>query len=215
MNLTMTQKVTRFSSKLLNNLRERPDSVSMAIIVAALIAFELFNFSTTDFALRGMFGSQSAGGMSWSTILALAFCGMDFAGIARLLAPRQEEVESRDSWFLLGAWVLAAAMNAGLTWWAISIAVYNQPVDTAIILDPMTFVTAVPVLVALMVWMIRILIIGTLVSSLNNVLNSKQPKKEQIKQQPFGFRPVTQPVPAGFRPVPNQARAQKDFYNQQ
>ncbi|MDP2965320.1 MAG: hypothetical protein Q8N39_04670 [Pelolinea sp.] len=212
MNLTMTQKVTRFSSKLLDNLSKRSNSVYMAIIVAALVAFEVFNFSTTDFALRGMFGSHSAGGMNWSTILALAFCGMDFAGIARLMAPRQEEAKSRDSWFLLGAWVLAAAMNAGLTWWAISIAVYNQPVDSALILDPMTFVTAVPVLVAVMVWVIRILIIGTLVSSLNQVLNGNQPKKEQVKQQPFGFRPGAQPVPAGFRPVPNQARAQQDSY---
>ena len=212
MNLTMTQKVTRFSSKLLDNLSKRSNSVYMAIIVAALVAFEVFNFSTTDFALRGMFGSHSAGGMNWSTILALAFCGMDFAGIARLLAPREEETEPRDSWFLLGAWVLAAAMNAGLTWWAISIAVYNQPVDSALILDPMTFVTAVPVLVAVMVWVIRILIIGTLVSSLNQALNGNQPKKEQIKQQPFGFRPGAQPVPAGFRPVPNQARAQQDSY---
>jgi hypothetical protein len=212
-NLTMTQKVNRLSSKMLDALRERPDSVYMAIIVAALVAFELFNFSTTDFALRGMFGSQSAVGISWSTILALAFCGMDFAGIARLLAPHQVEAESRDSWFLLGAWVLAAAMNAGLTWWAISIAVYNQPVDTALILDPMTFVTAVPVLMAVMVWVIRILIIGTLVSSFNRAIYGKEPKKEPVKQQPFGFRPGAQTVPVGFKPIPNQAQAQQDSYS--
>jgi hypothetical protein len=213
MNLTMTQRVNRFSSKLLDNLRENPNSLYMAIIVAALVAFEVFNFSTTDFALRGMFGGQSTGGMSWSTILALAFCGMDFAGIARLLGPRVNETESRDGWFLLGAWVLAAAMNAGLTWWAVSIAVYNQPVDTALILDPMIFVTAVPVLVAVMVWVIRILIIGTLTSSLNKVLYSTQPKKEQVKQQPFGFRPGVQAAPAGYRPIPNPARAQQDSNN--
>jgi len=210
MNLTMTQRVNRFSSKLLDNLRQNPAGVSMAIIIAALAAFEIFNFSTTDFALRIMFGSQSAAGVSWSTILALAFCGMDFAGIARLLAPRDAGTDSRDSWFLMGAWVLAAAMNAGLTWWGISLAVYNQPVDTALILDPMTFVTAVPVLVALMVWVIRILIIGMLVSSMNKVLYSKQPRKEPLKQQPFGFRPGTQPAPAGYRPIPNQARAQQE-----
>jgi hypothetical protein len=212
MNLTMTQKVTRFPSKLLDTLRGRSNAVYMAIIVAALAAFEVFNFSTTDFALRGMFGSQSVGWVAWSTILALAFCAMDFAGIARLLAPRGEEAESRGSWFLLGAWVLAAAMNAGLTWWGISIAVYNLPVETALILDPMTFVIAVPVLVALMVWVIRILIIGTLVSSLNNVLYKQQPKKEQVKQQPFGFRPGAQAAPAGYKPIPNQARAQQDPY---
>jgi hypothetical protein len=74
----------------------------------------------------------------------------------------------------------------------------------------MTFVTAVPVLVALMVWVIRILIIGTLVSSMNKVLYSKQSRKEPVKQQPFGFRPGAQPAPAGYRPIPNQARAQQE-----
>jgi hypothetical protein len=196
----------------MENLRERPDTISMSIIIAALVAFEVFNFSTTDFALHGMFGSQSVGWISWSTILALAFCGMDFAGITRLLAPHQHETESRDGWFLLGAWVLAAAMNAGLTWWAVSIAVYNQPVSSVLIFDPMTFVTIVPVLVAVMVWVIRILIIGTLVSSLNKTINAQEPQKGQVKQQPFGFRPGAQPVPAGYKPIPSQARAQQDSY---
>ena len=85
MNLTLTQKVTRFSSKFFENLRGRSGGVYMGIIVAALIAFELFNFSTTDFALRGIFGSQASAGVNWSTILALAYCGMDFADLLRAL----------------------------------------------------------------------------------------------------------------------------------
>jgi hypothetical protein len=210
MNTTVHQKLSRFSGRLFENLRESPDSISMAIIIAALIAFEVFNFSTTDFALHGMFGSESVGWISWSSILALAFCSMDFAGIARLLAPHQRENDSRDSWFLLGAWVLAAAMNAGLTWWAVSIAVYNQPVNSVLILNPMAFVTIIPVLVAVMVWVIRILIIGTLVSSLNKSLKVQEPQKAPVKQQPFGFRPGAQTVPAGYRPIPTQARARQD-----
>ena len=211
MNLTMTQRVNRFSGKLLNALRDNPDRLYMAIIVAALAAFEVFNFSTTDFALRSMFGAQFAGALSWSTILALAFCGMDFAGIARLLAPRGASSESRDGWFLLGAWALAAAMNTGLTWWAISVAVYNQPVETTLILDPLTFVIAVPVVVAGdELDYPHFDIIGMLVSSLNKALYSKPLKKEPARQQPFGFRPGAQAVPAGYRPVPNQARAEQD-----
>ena len=215
MNLTLTQKVNRFSSKFLDSLRGRSGSVYTGIIVAALAGFEIFNFSTTDFALRGMFGSQSAAGLSWATILALAFCGMDFAGIAQLLAPRHEAIALRDSWFLLGAWVLAAAMNAGLVWWGVSVAVYNQPADSALILDPLTFVTAVPVLVALMVWIIRILIIGALVSSIHQTRHAKPAGKEKARVQPFGFRPGAQTVPAGYKPVPSQARAQQEFYNRQ
>jgi hypothetical protein len=104
-------------------------------------------------------------------------------------------------------------MNAGLTWWGISMVVYNQPVDSMLILDPMTYVTLVPVVVAVMVWIIRILIIGTLVSSLSKALHASQPQKAPAKQQTFGFRPGAQPAPAGYRPVPTQARAQQDGFS--
>ena len=94
MNLTNTQKLSRFSSRIFQGFKIRSGAVYMGMIVAALLAFEVFNFSSTNFALGNIFGSQSSGGVSWSTILALAFCGMDFAGIARLLEP-QEEKEGR------------------------------------------------------------------------------------------------------------------------
>jgi hypothetical protein len=210
MNLTNTQKLSRFSSRIFQGFKIRSGAVYMGMIVAALLAFEVFNFSSTNFALGNIFGSQSSGGVSWSTILALAFCGMDFAGIARLLEP-QEEKEGRGSWYLLGAWVLAGAMNAGLTWWGVSVAVYNQPVDYALIINPMTFVTVVPVLVALMVWVIRILIIGTLVNSLNQTLDlNKKAVETQPKQSlRFGFKTNAASVPAGYQAFHNPARAQK------
>ncbi len=208
MNLTQTQKFTRFTEKTFQNLKFRTGALYMGMIIAALGAFEVFNFSSTNFALHNIFGSQTSGGVSWSTLLALAFCGMDFAGIARLLGP-QEEQEGRSGWYLLGAWVLAAAMNAGLTWWGISVAMYNQPVEYALIISPLTFVTVVPVLVALMVWVIRILIIGTLVTSINRAL-TKDNRKDQTKNETyFGFKAKTAPVPAGFQAINNQARNQK------
>ena len=201
MNLTNTQKLSRFSSRVFQNLKIRTSTVYMGMIIAALVAFEAFNFSSTNFALRNILGSQSSGGVSWSTILALAFCGMDFAGIARLLGP-QEEQEGRGGWYLLGAWVLAAAMNAGLTWWGISVAVYNQPVEYALIINPMTFVTVVPVLVSVMVWVIRILIIGSLVTSFNQTVKEKDTVKTNPHQaRSFGFKPNSNPVPAGYKPI--------------
>jgi len=203
MNLPTTQKLTRFSSSLFQNLKIRTSSVSLAMIIAALIAFEVFNFSSTVFALRNILGSQAGGSLSWATILALAFCGMDFAGIARLLGV-DEESNKPGGWYLLGAWVLAAAMNAGLTWWGISISVYNQPVDYALIINPMTFVTVVPVLVAMMVWVIRILIIGSLVTSFNQTVKEKAAAKTNPHQaRTFGFKPNSNPVPAGYQPIDN------------
>ena len=54
------------------------------ILLGALLAFEVFNYSTTDFALRDVLGDLRFAGIHWSTILSIAFCGIDFAGIARL-----------------------------------------------------------------------------------------------------------------------------------
>ena len=46
------------------------------ILLSALIAFEFFNYSTTEFALRDLMGDLKFMGMHWATILALAFCGI-------------------------------------------------------------------------------------------------------------------------------------------
>ncbi|MCJ7735412.1 MAG: hypothetical protein MUP11_12810, partial [Anaerolineales bacterium] len=51
-----------------------------ALIIIALLAFEIFNYSTTDFALTDLLGNLRFWGVRWSTILAIAFCGIDFAG---------------------------------------------------------------------------------------------------------------------------------------
>ncbi|HEX2981861.1 MAG TPA: hypothetical protein VHO48_16495, partial [Anaerolineaceae bacterium] len=87
------------------------------IIIAALIAFEIFNYSTTEYALSDLLGDLRFAGVRWATILALAFCGIDFAGIARLFTPEEGAEEPTEVWYLFGAWLLAATMNAMLTWW--------------------------------------------------------------------------------------------------
>jgi hypothetical protein len=209
MNLTATQKLNRFTGRFFSELRLHSNGLTFFIIVSALLAFEIFNFSSTDFALRDILGGQGIGLLTWSTILALAFCGMDFAGIARLLTPQaKDNANEPGGWFLLGAWVLAGAMNAGLTWWGISVAVYNQPVDNALIMDPMTYVTVVPVVVALMVWSIRILIIGALVTSFSKSSEGARQAVLKAQNQSIGFKPHRQPVPAGYQPFSENARAQ-------
>ncbi|MCJ7622830.1 MAG: hypothetical protein MUO76_04950, partial [Anaerolineaceae bacterium] len=82
------------------------------IIFTALIAFEMFNYSTTDFALRDLLGELRFANIRWATILSIAFCGIDFAGIARLFTPQIGADEPKEIWYLFGAWLLAATMNA-------------------------------------------------------------------------------------------------------
>ena len=132
------------------------------LIVGALLAFELFNYSTTDFALSDLLGDLKFMGVAWATILSIAFCGIDFAGIARLFTPEQGRDEPAEVWYLFGAWMLAATMNAMLTWWGVSIALLNhQSLGTAVV-ESATLIKIVPIFVAVMVWLTRVLIIGTL-----------------------------------------------------
>jgi hypothetical protein len=131
------------------------------IIITALLAFELFNYSTTDFALTDLLGDLSFMGIRWATILSIAFCGIDFAGIARLFTPEEGADEPKEVWYLFGAWMLAAIMNAMLTWWGVSLAILGHETLGNAVVDRETLLRVVPIFVAVLVWLIRVLIIGT------------------------------------------------------
>jgi hypothetical protein len=132
------------------------------MIFGALLAFEIFNYTTTQFALHDVLGDLTFMKLEWATILALAFCGIDFAGIARIFTPEQGRDEPAEVWYLFGAWFLAAVMNAMLTWWGVSVAIAERgAVQGTAVVSSSTLTTVVPVFVALMVLVIRVLIIGT------------------------------------------------------
>ena len=132
------------------------------MIIGALVAFEIFNFSTTEFALHDVLGDLTFAGLPWATVLAVAFCGIDFAGIARIFTPQQGRDEPAEVWYLFGAWLLAAGFNAALTWWGVSVAIAENPHSTSsAVIGGATLTRVVPVFVAVMVWLIRVLIIGT------------------------------------------------------
>jgi hypothetical protein len=158
------------------------------IMLTALLAFELFNYSTTDFALRDLLGDLSFVGIRWGTILSVAFCGIDFAGIARLFTPDLQDNETHEIWYLFGAWLLAATMNAFLTWWGVSMAILSHNVQSTAVIDPETLITFVPVFVAIMVWVIRVLIIGTFSVAGGKILDnfktseSRLPVQSKIRQ---------------------------------
>jgi hypothetical protein len=149
-------------SSLTNRIHLKRGLIFGLLIVTALLAFELFNYSTTDFALKDLLGDLEFLGIGWATILSIAFCGIDFAGIARLFTPEQGADEPAEVWYLFGAWMLAAVMNAMLTWWGVSIAILNHETLGNAVVARATLLKVVPIFVAVMVWLIRVLIIGTL-----------------------------------------------------
>jgi len=191
----------------IDKIRLPRPSVFGLLMIAALIAFETFNFGTTEFALQDLLGNLSFAGVHWATILAIAFCGMDFAGIAHLFTPGDHQKGSADLWYLLGAWLLAATMNAILTWWAVSLALLSHAGLGNEILGRETLLSSVPVFVAMLVWLIRVLMIGTFTTmgrrifSSGSVSYTSHPRAQRSarsvpadSERPI--RPAPKPVPA-------------------
>jgi hypothetical protein len=154
------------------------------MIVAALLAFEVFNFSTTQYALHDMLGDLAFAGMKWSTILAIAFCGIDFAGIARIFTPEQGRDEPAEIYYLFGAWVLAAGFNATLTWWGVSVAIANNGnIQSTAAISSETLTTVIPIFVAAMVWLVRLLLIGTFSLAGDRIFTTAQAHQSQNQYQ--------------------------------
>ncbi len=138
----------------------------LSLIVGATVLFEIFNYSTTEHALGDVMGGLRFIEIPWATILALAFCGIDFAGIARLFSPEERDGKGRlESMYLLAAWLLAGVINAAMTWWAVTIALLGQPNIGNELVSRQDLILYVPILVAGAVWLIRILLIGMLTMS--------------------------------------------------
>jgi hypothetical protein len=181
----------------------RRGAIFGAILVSALLAFEIFNYSTTAFALADMLGDLTFAGLRWSTILAFAFCGIDFAGIARLFTPEQGREEPAEVWYLFGAWLLAASMNAALTWWGISVAIVNHSAAGGFLVGQATLTKIIPVFVAVMVWLIRVLVIGTFSIAGEKIFSMADDRP--IYRQSTAVRPVS-PVQTRRVQTPSYAR---------
>ncbi|OGN75694.1 MAG: hypothetical protein A2X25_02690 [Chloroflexi bacterium GWB2_49_20] len=176
------------------------------ILVGALLAFEVFNFSTTDFALTDLLGANLRFlGLRWATILSIAFCGIDFAGIARLFTPEQGRNEPAEVWYLFGAWLLAAAMNAALTWWGVSVAVHNHQSLGSSVVGTETLYKVVPVFVAVMVWLIRVLIIGTFSMAGERLFSMAEGQPAMLRSALQNSRSM--PMPAVRQPQPMRAQS--------
>lgn len=168
-------------------------SITTLILLIGLIAFEMFNYSTTDYALKDLLGDLSFLGIYWATILAIAFCLIDFAGISKLFNPGNTVTGLKEDWFLFGAWFLAATMNAILTWWGVSMSIVNHSIISATIIDSETIHLVVPLFVAIMVWITRILLIGSLTLSGQNSTPRSRPSVNTKKSSSLGnfSSPVT------------------------
>ena len=138
----------------------RAQTIMGLLFLVALLAFEIFNFDTTRFALVDFLGEASFAGLRWAAVLAIAFCAIDFAGLLRFFLPQDEEGQApAELWYLMGAWLLGATMNALMTWWAVNLALLNHDFGNEV-LSRQQLLEIVPIFVATLVWVTRILFIG-------------------------------------------------------
>jgi hypothetical protein len=223
MNLTSTRPALQNPLKVFSGVRVRTSFVYGLIIIVAMAAFEVFNYATTAFALKDLLGDLAFAGISWATFLALAFCGIDFAGIASLITqPHQRE--NKDAWYLFGAWLIAGTANAALTWWGVTMAITNHSLGSSAVISTSTLVKVVPIFVAVMVWVIRVLIISSLSTALERMSTSRRMPMHSVNPQarasystnrvpvqPAAMRsaPTTHSPVVSRTPMPSQVQRQR------
>jgi hypothetical protein len=158
-------------------------------------------------------GELKFAGMRWASILAIAFCGIDFAGIARIFTPEQGRDEPAEVWYLFGAWLLAAVMNASLTWWGVSVAIVTHTsASGSAVISATTMTKVVPVFVAAMILLIRVLLIGTFSIAGDRLFTTDERRASTNIPKPAAqpaYRPASQTVvrPASSINRPVQAQS--------
>ncbi len=168
------------------------------ILIVALFAFELFNFDTTRYALSNLLGEVAFLGVRWAAILAVAFCAIDFAGLAHLFTPEHDGEERSVIWYLMGAWLLGATMNAVMTWWAVNLTLLSHPFGNEV-LTREQLLRLVPPFVAVLVWLTRILFIGAFAVAGEHFFREQRPagQRSSVAAPPESLRrPATAPRPA-------------------
>lgn len=194
--MNRTTNLTQKYSIKLKRIHIRRGLAFGLIILSALVAFELFNFSTTEYALTDLLGDLKFAGITWATILAIAFCGIDFAGIARLFTPGEDQSEASEVWYLFAAWLLAATMNAMLTWWGVSLALISHDSLGSTLVGRQSLIQIVPIFVAVLVWLSRVLIIGTFSVAGGRIFRQSSESKVRPIQSPSARPMGSQSSPA-------------------
>jgi hypothetical protein len=203
----MNRSISFNMTPLLRNAATKRGLIFGVIILCALIAFEIFNFSSTSFALHDILGNLAFGPFEWASILAFAFCAIDFAGIARIFTPEQGKNEPAEVWYLFGAWFLAAAFNATLTWWGVSVAIMNHSAQGGALVGPQAMTKLVPIMVAVMVLAIRVLLINTFSVAGDRIFSMAEGRQSYYQNKPSyqSNNSYSNPSPSYPRPAPKPA----------
>jgi len=196
------------------------DGIFFLIMAFAVLGFEGFNYSSTQESLKDLLYNTSFAGIPWYTLLAFSFCAIDLGGLARMFTPQQGRDEPAFVWYLFGAWVICAGINAGFTWFGLKVIISASPsLPAASVIDRDFITNILPVAMAIFIWLIRLLLVGTMSTAGDRLFHGPNPASRSGNYQNPQFNPQHRPgtVPTQTYPAkpvtttynnPNQQRRQ-------
>ncbi|HMN11181.1 MAG TPA: hypothetical protein PKD55_02505 [Bellilinea sp.] len=159
-------------------------TILTVILALSLVFFQMFTFSTTEYSLRSLLGNPDFYGFPWAMLLALAFAGADFAGMARIFTPERGKDEPLEVWILTGAWLAVASLNAVLTWYGVGQAMLGANVQGSELISRAELLEYVPITLAMLTWIVRILLVSTFSFAMEGRVKVKAPKQNFGKFPP-------------------------------
>lgn len=187
-----------------------------AIIVVGMAGFDVFNYATTQDAIHSLIGDLALFGLPLAMTLAVAFCAADLGGLASLFTKEALSKERWYIWMLGGAWLIVGLINAWLTHLSTQLAMLQAPIASVRnpIVDTAGLMVWGPRILAVAVYLIRVMLIGAAVVAGNNAQAAPvsrpaaAPVRAQVAAAPTaaaarlaGLHPAAPPRPAQAMPV--------------
>jgi hypothetical protein len=172
------------------------------LIVIGLLAFDLFNFATTKTSLESFIGAETILGISIAQALAIAFCAVDLGGLTSLFTSEKGIDEPWWVWMFGAGWLVASLANAALTWWAVLLGIQTAPAIRNPLFTAEQLYTYVPAILAITVWLIRLLLVGTTIIAWDRSDPLPKLKKKALPQSFPQRPPIQKPAPQFIGQMP-------------
>jgi len=179
------------------------------ITLTGLAAFEIFNFATNQSAMELIFGDTQFVMIYIYNLVAIAFSAIDLGGLSSTFT---EEKWPNEPWWVYVstiAWFLASIVSGLLTYMSVAVAMTVAPVSqlAAVMPNLAAIYDFIPVAIAAVIWLIRVMLIGSAVAGSGHV-SAPRPKPStrpvHIGTQPTASQPKPAPAPAPKAPAAAQ-----------
>lgn len=189
MNLSLAQndQVLDNHPVTVNTCRNAATTLSM---LTSLAAFEIFNYATTAFAIKSLLGGFAVIGFNLAAWLAVAVCCLDVTGIILLFMPLPGSSRTKSNRRLFTTWLSVTGLNAWLSWLGISQAIAIRQTQTGLGVDVAILTHTLPAFIVCLVWLVRIVLIGSFTNP-QSIMNVTDAKKNETIFPEESFDPQT------------------------